>query len=304
MATDNNSIALEAHSLSKKYKKQENYALKDFTTVLKHGEILGLLGPNGSGKSTLIKLLLGAITPTSGHAYLLGQNPLRLNTEAKSKIGVIFGSRSNLIYHLPGIDSVELFAAIYRVPKATFNERLDLYAGLLNCASFLHQRVATLSLGQRLRIELLCLLIHEPQVLILDEPTLGLDIEGKRTFRSTLRSLAENQNITVLLATHDIDDAERICDKIILLKEGLMVEDMTRHDLSERLNAFTVLTTKQPISMTAPIEHIDSVGDMHRYLVPKSMVKDVINSDDRLITFTTETPSLEDAFYAHYRDSH
>lgn len=158
---------LNVEDVFKRYKSQGDYAVKNVSFSLLEGEIVGILGPNGAGKSTLIKMILGVICPTKGQISVFGKNPLRFEKKDKVKLGVFLGGKSNLIYHLPVLDSVRLFQSIYRVPKAVFAENLARYSQALQCDGFLQQRVATLSLGQRLRAELLCILIYEPQVLIL-----------------------------------------------------------------------------------------------------------------------------------------
>ena len=147
---------------------------------------------------------------------------------------------------MPVLDSVRLFQSIYRVPKAVFAENLARYSQALQCDGFLQQRVATLSLGQRLRAELLCILIYEPQVLILDEPTLGLDIEGKRQFRDVLRRLVDRQRLSVLITTHDVNDMQKLCSRILMICKGEKVMDVTSGQFEQLLSRHSVLITDCP----------------------------------------------------------
>ena len=157
-----------AECLSKKYKMRGNYAVEDFSLKLNCGEILGLLGPNGAGKSTIIKMLLGIIKPTSGEVKVFNKNPLKFSYQDKKKLGVFLGGKSNLIYHLPVIETIKLFKTMYKIPNDIYQDNIKKFSDILGCKDFLNNKTATLSLGQKIRAELLCILIYEPSLLILD----------------------------------------------------------------------------------------------------------------------------------------
>jgi ABC-2 type transport system ATP-binding protein len=150
----------------KKYRKRNNYAVEDISLSLQSGEILGILGPNGAGKSTLIKMILGVIMPSAGSLTVFDKAPAHLQNKDKNKLGVLLGGKSNLIFHLPVSDSLQLIRTMYKIPKDIFEERICRYADMLKCEEILNKRVATLSLGQKLKAELLCLLCYEPQLFI------------------------------------------------------------------------------------------------------------------------------------------
>ena len=211
---------LNVEDVFKRYKSQGDYAVKNVSFSLLEGEIVGILGPNGAGKSTLIKMILGVICPTKGQILVFGNNPLRFEKKDKVKLGVFLGGKSNLIYHLPVLDSVRLFQSIYRVPKAVFAENLARYSQALQCDGFLQQRVATLSLGQRLRAELLCILIYEPQVLILDEPTSQLDPIAASDFLATLGKINRELGTTVLLTEHRLEEAFPLASAVMVMDRG------------------------------------------------------------------------------------
>ncbi|UTY30214.1 ATP-binding cassette domain-containing protein [Treponema putidum] len=232
-----------AESLSKKYKMREDYAVEDFSLKLNCGEILGLLGPNGAGKSTIIKMLLGIIKPTSGEVKVFNKNPLKFSYQDKKKLGVFLGGKSNLIYHLPVIETIKLFKTMYKIPNDIYQDNIKKFSNILGCKDFLNNKTATLSLGQKIRAELLCILIYEPSLLILDEPSLGLDIEGKRTLRNILQNLALNKNISIIITTHDILDMQKLCSKIILIANGKKLFEMNRLQLDAYLDKYTSLTT-------------------------------------------------------------
>lgn len=295
---------IEIKNLCKKYKTQADYAVDNISFSVRKGEIVGILGPNGAGKSTLIKMMLGVIRPTSGTVLALGKNPCRFNNYDKKQIGVYLGGKTNLIYHLPVIESVRLFQSIYKVPKAVFEKNLAYYAELLQCDSFLSQRVATLSLGQRLRAELLCILIYEPQLLILDEPTLGLDIEGKRKFRDMLSNLVAQQGLSVVITTHDVNDMQKLCSRILMISKGEKVMDITNEEFEVLLSKHNILVTDvtfDPIPVGT--QFVERDNNCNRYLVEADcteLIKATIQSYSYQI-LKQETPRLEDILYEYYR---
>ena len=294
---------IQVNNLTKKYKKSDSYAVSDMSFRIAEGEIVGLLGPNGAGKSTLIKMILGVITPTSGTVSVLNQNPLRFRSHEKNQIGVFLGGKSNLIYHLPVLDSVHLFQSIYHVSRERFNSNLSHFAKCLQCTDILKQRVATLSLGQRLRAELLCLFIYEPRLLILDEPTLGLDIEGKRQFRDLLRAMAAEHNTTVLITTHDVNDMQKLCDRILLICDGTKVMDLNASQFDALLEKHNIFVTDVSLDdLPDGVKHIESTGDLNRYLVPVEqgeVVKSLVQNKPYR-TLRQESSSLEDLMYEYY----
>lgn len=295
---------IQVDHLAKKYKTQTGYALQDVNLTVREGEIVGVLGPNGAGKSTLVKLLLGVIRPTAGTVRVLGVDPLRFRARDKRGIGVYLGGKSNLIYHLPVMDTARLFQSIYRIPRQTFDENLARYAEILRCEDFLNQRVATLSLGQRLRAELLCTLLYEPQLLILDEPTLGLDIEGKRVFRDVLHNLAAQQRLSVLITTHDVNDMQKLCSRILLVCKGKLEMDLSDDRFAQLLAQHVVLLTDGCLDpLPDGVRFIEDEGDCRRYLVPADRLEPVLRQVQAqpYRTIRQEQPSLEDLLYEYYR---
>lgn len=284
--------------LSKKYKTQNEYAVADISFDVMQGEIVGILGPNGAGKSTLIKMILGVVKPTDGKVLLLEKNAMRISNIEKEKIGVYLGGKSNLIFHLQVRDSLNLFRTVYKIPAEKFEENLSYYSKILQCESILDQRVATLSLGQKLRAEILCILIHEPKVLILDEPTLGLDIEGKRQIREMLRILAVEKKISVLITTHDVNDMEKLCSKILMICKGKKVLECYNDEFREVLQKWVVLTYSKCIAEQNMIEH-DKDG--YRYLVKKEDEEEWRSRYKNCEWIKTDMPHLEDLLYEYYR---
>jgi ABC-2 type transport system ATP-binding protein len=197
------------------------------------GELLGYLGPNGAGKSTTLKMLTGVLMPTAGSIRVCGLVPVRQRRQLATRIGVVFGQRSQLWYDLPLRESFELARHIWRVPAADHAARLARFIRELEL-SFLDTPVRQLSLGQRMRGELTIALLHGPRVLFLDEPTIGLDVVSKQAVRTFLTDLRDRGDTTVVLTTHDLADIERLCRRLVVIDHGRVVHDGTLADLHER----------------------------------------------------------------------
>ena len=200
-------------------------AVEDVSFSIAKGEAVGLLGQNGAGKSTIIKMLTGILVPTSGHILVRGNNPHKKRRENNRHIGVVFGQRSQLWWDLPVIDSFDLHRHIYKIPLPLYKENFDKYVELLGMESFISQPVRQLSLGQRMRAEIAISLLHEPDILFLDEPTIGLDILAKDRIREFLRTINQEKKVTIILTTHDMKDIEEICPRLLILNKGKLVYD-------------------------------------------------------------------------------
>lgn len=198
------------------------------------GSTVGYIGPNGAGKSTTIKMLIGILVPTSGEVRVGGLDPSRDRVTVARRIGVVFGQRSQLWWDLPLRDSFDLLRHIYRVPAARHAATLDELIERLDLGAFLTTPVRQLSLGQRMRGELVAALLHEPPILFLDEPTIGLDLVSKEVVRSFLAELNRDRGTTVLLTTHDLVDVERLCQRLLVIDRGRVIEDSTVDDVKAR----------------------------------------------------------------------
>jgi ABC-2 type transport system ATP-binding protein len=202
-------------------------AVQDLTFSIEAGEMVGYIGPNGAGKSTTIKMLTGILVPTSGELRVAGLEPSRQRTDLARRIGVVFGQRTTLWWDLPLRDSFELLQKIYRVPDQRFRENLDRFVELLDLGDQLDTPVRQLSLGQRMRGDITAALLHDPEILYLDEPTIGLDVVSKGRLREFLRALNAERGTTLLLTTHDLQDIEALCDRVIVIDHGTSVYDGT-----------------------------------------------------------------------------
>jgi ABC-2 type transport system ATP-binding protein len=209
-------------------------AVDDISFSIQRGEMIGYIGPNGAGKSTTIKMLTGILVPSSGNATVAGLVPWEGRKALAQKIGVVFGQRTQLWWDLPLIESLELLRFMYRVPADRFNQNLKDARKLLDLDEFLHTPVRQLSLGQRMRGDLAASLLHEPPILYLDEPTIGLDIVAKNRIREFLAELNKSRGVTVLLTTHDLADIEQLCKRIIVIDRGRVLFDDPLSVLRER----------------------------------------------------------------------
>ncbi|TDD14677.1 ABC transporter ATP-binding protein [Nonomuraea diastatica] len=224
-------IELDRAGRSFKVKRRLVHAVRDLSFAVSPGEFVGYLGPNGAGKSTTIKMLCGILTPTSGTVRVAGLDPSRKRTTLARRIGVVFGQRTTLWWDLPLADSFELIRHLYKVDRAAFRSRLAELADTLDLGAFIRTPVRQLSLGQRMRGDLAAALLHAPDVLVLDEPTIGLDVVSKAGIRDFLRRLNAERGTTVLLTTHDLGDIERLCRRVMLIDHGRLAFDGTLGDL-------------------------------------------------------------------------
>jgi ABC-2 type transport system ATP-binding protein len=201
------------------------HAVHDLTFSIESGEMVGYIGPNGAGKSTTIKMLTGILVPTSGHLRVAGLEPSRQRTELARRIGVVFGQRTTLWWDLPLRDSFELLQKIYRVDAGQHRRNLEEYVELLDLGDLLDTPVRQLSLGQRMRGDITAALLHDPEILYLDEPTIGLDVISKGRLREFLRTLNAERRTTLMLTTHDLQDIEALCDRVVVIDHGTAVFD-------------------------------------------------------------------------------
>ncbi|MBC7277246.1 MAG: ATP-binding cassette domain-containing protein [Nocardioides sp.] len=201
------------------------HAVHDLSFDIEAGEMVGYIGPNGAGKSTTIKMLTGILGPSGGSALVAGLEPSRQRRELARRIGVVFGQRTSLWWDLPLRDSYELLRRIYRIPDQTFRRNLEDHVALLDLGDLMDTPVRQLSLGQRMRGDIAAALLHDPEILYLDEPTIGLDVVSKGRLREFLRALNHERGTTLMLTTHDLQDIEALCDRVIVIDHGTAVFD-------------------------------------------------------------------------------
>ncbi|MBN1992688.1 MAG: ATP-binding cassette domain-containing protein [Anaerolineae bacterium] len=198
------------------------------------GELVGYLGPNGAGKSTTIKMLAGLLVPSGGELRVNGYVPWQDRQRYVAQIGAVFGQRTTLWWDLPVIESLDLLQHIYKIPPDRFRQNLDEFRTLLNLDSFLHTPVRALSLGQRMRADICAALLHNPPLLFLDEPTIGLDVVAKERIRQFIQHINRQRHTTIILTTHDLADVEKLCDRVMIIDRGKLLFDGQLATLQDR----------------------------------------------------------------------
>lgn len=216
-------------------------AVKDINFEIERGELVGYIGPNGSGKSTTIKMLTGILVPTSGEINILGLCPYKDREENAKNIGVVFGQRTQLWWDLPVESSFHLLKHIYNIPNSTFNRNIKTFTKILEIDKLLKKSVRKLSLGERMRCDLAASLLHDPQILFLDEPTIGLDIVAKERIRKFLKEINKNKKVTIILTTHDMSDIEELCPRIIIIDKGRKIYDGPIQEIKKKFGKERVL---------------------------------------------------------------
>ena len=217
-------------------------AVSDMSFELDAGELVGYIGPNGAGKSTTIKMLTGILVPTSGDCTVNGVVPWRDRKGNARQIGVVFGQRTQLYWDLPLIESFRLLRAIYGIPHATFEKNMKEFSDLLELDEFIRTPVRQLSLGQRMRGDFAAAMLHEPRVVFLDEPTIGLDVVAKESIREFIARTNRDRGTTYILTTHDLNDVEKLCARIIIIDHGKKLYDGSIDAIKQQYGAKRVLT--------------------------------------------------------------
>lgn len=279
-------------------------ALDDVSLTIRKGELTAYAGPNGAGKSTTFKLLCGILAPDSGSITVLGKQPGKNRVALMKRIGVMFGGRSELWYDHPVIRSFEWKREVWDIPHDLWQRNLDKYTELLDLKPFLHTVMRELSLGQRVRAELAMTLLHSPELILLDEPTLGLDVLAKRRMLDCLRTLNREEGSTILVTSHDMDDLTAMAQRLILLNSGKIAFDGTSDDLLRRTGDKRILT----ITCLGKAPSIDraqclaSEADQHRYLFSGEDVSSVLSCVSRLNVRDAEIthPPIEEVIAGLY----
>lgn len=216
-------------------------AVDNISMSIRQGEIVGYLGPNGAGKSTTIKMMTGILEPTSGEIFVGGNVPYRNRTKNTQEIGVVFGQRSQLWWALPLVESFKILKDIYGVSDEDYNDMLALYKSLVDIEPLLHKTVRQMSLGQRTLSDILAAFLHNPKIVFLDEPTIGLDVSMKAKIRTLIHALNKEKNTTVILTTHDMGDVDALCQRIVIIDKGRMLYDNDIEHLKSFFGSYRTL---------------------------------------------------------------
>lgn len=214
-------------SIKSLFKRQftEKNAVSDFDLSVEEGEFVGLIGPNGAGKTTLVKMLTGIIAPSSGEISVLGYYPNKLENAFKKQYAVVMGQKSQLFFELTPTDTFRLFKELYEIPENEYRHNINYFVELFGVSEFLNVQVRTLSLGERMKMELIVALLHNPRVLFLDEPTIGLDAVAQRQMRSFLREVNRDKGTTILLTSHYMEDVRSLCSRSVVINYGQKLYD-------------------------------------------------------------------------------
>lgn len=237
-------------------------AVNDISMTINKGEIVGYLGPNGAGKSTTIKMMTGVLEPSSGEILCNGVIPYKKRSENAQNIGVVFGQRSQLWWALPVVESFKILKDIYQVSDKDYNDMMELYSSIVDMENLLHKPVRQMSLGQRTLCDILAAFIHNPSVVFLDEPTIGLDVAMKAKIRELVKILNHEKNTTVILTTHDMGDVDALCKRIVIIDKGKMLFDNDIEHLSELFGAYrTLILSLNKKGTKCDEEHMKKLSD-------------------------------------------
>lgn len=236
-------------------KKMLIHAIQNCTVKVNEGEKIGLIGLNGAGKSTLIKMITGVLIPDQGNVSVFGKSYSAARKVILNKIGVLFGQKSALFYDLPLIDSIHYYQYMYKVSENTFNEEIHELMKKLDILPLLNTPVRKMSLGQRMKSEIITTMIHNPKFLILDEPTIGVDYKSKQEIIKFLNFINRKYNTTILLTSHDLEDIDSVCDRVVILKKGSIVYDGLLSCIGDRQKYKLIkFTGSQPLSQLEKVE--------------------------------------------------
>lgn len=284
-------------------------AVDDISFTLKAGERVAFVGPNGAGKSTTIKILSGILFPESGHVEIDGFVPWKQRREMAFCIGTVFGQRSQLWYHLPAMDTFELLSYAYEMKRSDYAARVKDLVAAFDAGEITQKPVRQLSLGERMRCEIIASLLHRPRILFLDEPTVGLDVVSKGVIRDLVRRASEEDGTTVLLTSHDTGDMERVCDRVIVIDHGHLVTDRQVKDLRSGF------IQQKVMALTMKADHIEfamagvEIVESHPYFLKlkidtsKLSVESVLQNvmqQTSLADITIEDPPMEDIIKSIY----
>jgi ABC-2 type transport system ATP-binding protein len=287
-------------------------AVRSITFEMQAGERLGFIGPNGAGKSTTIKMLTGILFPSDGNADVLGYIPWKERRALAYHIGTVFGQRPQLWYHLPAIDTFLLFGKIYELDDRDVKERIGFLSEAFEIRDLLETPVRKLSLGQRMRCEVAASLIHRPKLLLLDEPSIGLDVVAKQRIRDTIRRMSELENVGVLLTSHDAGDLEALCKRVIIINHGQIVyqdrvSTLKRHHLTTKEVSVRYAEEVSPDFKIEGVEilKVGKYGVKLRFNTRQLAVDTVLGrlaDKGNLVDINIADPSLEEVIAAIYQE--
>lgn len=291
-----------------KPEKEKFEAVKGVSFQVNKGEMVAFVGPNGAGKSTTIKMMTGIVHPTSGTVDIAGLNPATQRKKLAYKIGCLFGQKSGLWMHLPAIDTYKLYGAIYDIDEEIVMKRINELVEMFDIQEIINVPVRKLSLGQRMICEIVGILIHEPEIIFLDEPTIGLDIVVKEKVRELIKEINRRRKTTVFLTSHDISDVEKMCDRIIIIDKGTIIIDESISKLKEKYMREKIITIKYEESVEDrtfdyAVENKEGNKVTIRVDESKNSVASVLNEFlkyGKVLDVESKSVSLEEVIYDIY----
>ena len=286
-------------------------AVDEISFNIQAGELVGYIGPNGAGKSTTIKMLTGLLVPTSGELSVKNLVPWKERQKYVSRVGAVFGQRTTLWWDLPVIETLSLLQYIYKIPTDRFTANLKEFRDTLELDPFLDTPVRALSLGQRMRADLCAALLHDPDLLFLDEPTIGLDVVAKERIRQFIQKINRQRGTTVILTTHDLSDVEKLCQRVLIIDHGKLLFDGALNSLKERFSSKRELLVEfaevydEPIIDSAEISHVD--GSRVSYLfsrddISASELIGQLSAKYRIRDLEVREPEIEETIRRIYEE--
>ncbi len=280
-------------------KVREVRAVDGVSFSIEPGEIVGFLGPNGAGKTTTLKMLAGLLYPSGGEARVLGHTPHRRERDYLRQITLVMGNRNQLVWDLPALDSFELQRAIYRLPEAEFRATRDEFIELMGVGALVTKPVRNLSLGERMKMEIIAGLLHRPRLLFLDEPTIGLDVPMQRRIRTFVAEYNRRYGATVMLTSHYMADVEALCRRVIVIHHGRVLYDGALSGLVERFAAYRQIgvTLEEPADLSAYGEVVAAEGAKVTLRVPKAEASRLtarLLAEQPVADLTIEEPPIDD----------
>ncbi len=287
-------------------------AVKGISCKIQKGEIVGYIGPNGAGKSTTIKMMSGIMHPTSGSILINGMSPQKNRKEVVKNLGVVFGQRTQLYWDLRLGETFELLKRIYCIPTEEYNKTLEELSNVLELNAFMDIPVRQLSLGQRMRGEIAAAMLHQPDILFLDEPTIGLDIDAKQAIRDFILEMNRRKGTTVILTSHDLDDVVKLCTRLIVINKGVIMEDGPLDEIISRMATYRMLILElaEPIEKVEcdKVEVIRQEGrkiwckfDHHSYTATEIIHE--LGKEMKILDLSVREPDVEDAISNIYHNS-
>lgn len=261
-------------------------AVNDVSFSIKEGEMVGFIGPNGAGKSTTVKMLSGILYPDSGDITVAGYIPHKQRKEYVANIGVVFGQKSQISWDLSPLDSYEVIKHIYKIPDKRYKENLERFTELLDMSKFINQPVRQLSLGQRMRADIAAALLHSPKIVFFDEPTIGIDVVGKDKIRKFIKTLNRTDNITMIFTTHDMQDIEKTCERLIIIDDGKKLYDGSLENVKKGYVSSRIIEAEfESLPVTLDLPHTE-IADVEN------------NAMKKLISFHTDEVSVNELMTA------